>query len=262
MNVAASEIECNPKFTLTHKSGCPLFQATAITQWLSTHGWVLAIILIAFGGLTTFFGGAYIPWVIAIVAGFLVFSIVLLLGSVTGGLNALQSGSNPTGGAIALAIFVFVLALGLGVLAGWFIYKIERVGITLLGAAAGFLGGFLLYTFVFIQWLQSSILLGVLAGLGAIILGYLTWKFQRLLVVYLSAFIGAYAFVRGISIFGGHYPSEVELYGQISSGVYTGLEWQFYLYLVSILILGALGAFFQIKKGYNTFEEEGEFRKA
>lgn len=199
---------------------------------------------------------------IALVAGFLVFSIILLLASVTGGLDALQSGGSPTGGAIALAVFVFVLALGLAVLAGWFIYKIERIGITLLGAAAGFLGGFLLYTFVFIQWAQSSILLGALAVIGAIVLGWFTWKFQRLLVVYLSAFIGAYSFVRGISTFAGHYPSEVALYGQISSGTYTGLEWQFYLYLASILVLGILGAVFQIKRGYNSFEEEGEFRKA
>jgi len=212
--------------------------------------------------LTNFFGGKYIPYVIAGVAGFITLFVVLILGSVTGALKALEPNSKPTGGAIALAIFVFVLAFGLAVLVGWFIKKIERVGITLLGAAAGFLGGFLLYSLVFIQFVQSTPLLVVLVLLSAILVGVLTWKFQGVLIVYLSAFIGAYAFIRGISIFAGHFPSEAALYGQISSGVFTGLEWQFYLYLFGIALLGVLGAIFQIKRGYASFDNDGYSKAA
>ena len=235
---------CNPQVSLTHKSGCPVFQATAIVQWLSTHGWVIGALLIVFGAVANFFGGKYIPYVIAGVAGFITFFAVLLLGSVTGALKALDVNVKPTAGPVALAVFVFVVALALAVFVGWFIKKIERVGITLLGAAAGFLGGFLLYSLVFIQFIQSTPLLIAIVLVGAIVVGFLTWRYQMVLIVYLSAFLGAYAFVRGISTFAGHFPSEVVLYGQISSGAFPGLEWQFYLYLAAIALLGVAGAVF------------------
>lgn len=106
----------------------------------------------------------------------------------------------------------FLVAGGAGALAGWFIHAIRRIGLMLLGATAGFFLGFLLYTFVFAQWLQHVALLATLCFLGATILGYLTYKYDKLLIVYLTAFLGAYSFIRGISMFAGKYPNEIFLY--------------------------------------------------
>lgn len=135
----------------------------------------------------------------------------------------------------------FLVAGGAGALAGWFIHAIRRIGLMLLGATAGFFLGFLLYTFVFAQWLQHVALLATLCFLGALALGYLTYKFDKLLIVYLTAFLGAYAFIRGISMFAGKYPNEIFLYQQLSNNAFEGLGWEFYVYLASMAITGVLG---------------------
>lgn len=136
----------------------------------------------------------------------------MLLASVLGFLVALEKGGNSTGGEIALCVVSFIVAAGAGALAGFLIHTIRRIGLMLLGATAGFFIGFLLYTFVFAQWLQHVALLATLCFLGATILGYLTYKYDKLLIVYLTAFLGAYSFIRGISMFAGKYPNEIFLY--------------------------------------------------
>lgn len=84
-----------------------------------------------------------------------------------------------------------------------------------MGTVAGFLIGFVLYTFVFAQWFQHVGLLIGLVGLGGLIFGWLSWKFDKHIIVYLTAFFGSYALIRGISMFAGGFPNEVLLYQQI-----------------------------------------------
>jgi len=101
--------------------------------------------------------------------------------------------------------------------------RVRRLGICLLGTAAGFFGGFLLYTFVFAQWADHVAVLATISVLLAITGGYIAWRFDKHLIIYLTAFIGAYALVRGISVFAGHFPNEMVLYGQLQSGTFDGL---------------------------------------
>lgn len=88
------------------------------------------------------------------------------------------------------------------------------------------------------------------------------WKYGNHLIVYATAFLGAYAFVRGISILVGKYPNEVTLYGQIATGTFSGLESEFYFYLAGIIVLGGIGCLVQFKRGYDQqSEEDGDFKK-
>ena len=95
------------------------------------------------------------------------------------------------------------------------------------------------------------------------LLGSLAYKFDRHLVIYLTAFIGAYSFVRGISMFAGHFPNEILLYQQLSNNVFTGLSWEFYLYMAAMFILGVCGIRFQLKRGYQLHDEDfdGDYQK-
>lgn len=257
-NVTIDDITdlCNPRVSFAHQAGCPVLQATSIIRWFSSHPWVIAVLLIAFGAITTFFGGKYFPYVLSFVTGGLTFLILLLLASVFGFLKALDQDRDSSATEITLTVFSFIVALGLGVFAGWFIKKVQRVGITLLGAASGFFGGFLLYTFVFIQWLDHVAVLIVLSLIGAIVVGYLSWRYIKTVIVYLSAFLGAYSFIRGISLFAGSYPNELVLYGQLSSGTFEGLEWEFYAYLASMAVTGILGIVYQHKKGFHEYDHD------
>lgn len=136
-----------------HSSGCPVFEATSIVRFLAENPWILGILLIIFGGIVTYYGGLYFPHVLGTVVGGVAALTVLLLASVLGMLVALEKGKSSTGGEVALCVLSFVVATGAGALAGLFIKAIRRVGLMLLGATAGFFLGFLLYTFVFAQWL-------------------------------------------------------------------------------------------------------------
>ncbi len=242
---------CTPKITLTHKTGCPVFEATSIVRFMANHPYIMGILLLFFGGVVTFYGGKFFPWVLSTAVAGITFLVVLLLASVLGALKALDKSREPTGGQIASTVIAFILAIALAVFAGWFINKIRRIGFTLLGATGGFFGGFLFYSLVFIKWLENTYVLFTICFLSALAGGYLVWKFGKHIVVYVTAFLGAYAFVRGISIWAGHFPNEVALYGQISSGTFSGLEPEFYGYLAGIAVLGVLGCVHQFKKGYH-----------
>ena len=217
--------------------------------------------MLVFGPVVTFFGGKFFPYVLATVSGGLVFMITLLLASVFGALKALDKNRKATSGQIAATVFSFLIAAVLAVFVGWFLKKTRRIGITILGALAGFFVGFLLYTFVFAQWLDHVAVLVVLAFGCAIILGFLAFKFDRHIIVYLTAFIGAYAFIRGISIFAGKFPNEVVLFGQLAQGVFTGLGYEFYLYLAAIVATGIAGTIVQFKLGYHEHNHDEEYSK-
>lgn len=249
-------IECAPKITLTHKTGCPVFEATSIVRFLANHPYIMGILLLFFGGVVTFFGGKFFPWVLSAAVAGITFFVVMLLASVLGALKALDKSRDPTTGQIAATVIAFLLAFALAIFAGWFINKIRRIGFTLLGATGGFFGGFLFYSLVFIKWLENTYVLFTICALCAIAGGYLVWKFGKHIVVYVTAFLGAYALVRGISIWAGKFPNEVALYGQISSGTFTGLEPEFYAYLAGIVVLGVIGTIVQFKRGYH--EQTGD----
>lgn len=47
-------------------------------------------------------------------------------------------------------------------------------------------------------------------------------KVEKTVVILLTAFIGSYAFIRGISLYAGHFPSETQFHEEIANG---DLQW-------------------------------------
>ena len=77
-------------------------------------------------------------------------------------------------------------------------------------------------------------------------LGLLTFKYSEEVIVTSTSLVGAYMVVRPISwIFGG-FPNEFTLYLMIENGQLKTLPWTFFLYLVFIIAIAILGAFYQI----------------
>jgi len=80
-----------------------------------------------------------------------------------------------------------------------------------------------------------------------------------------TSLAGAYALVRGISLFIGHFPNEITIIDQIREGVVPETEWQFWVYLIAILVLFVVSFTFQWRfrperKG-NTKKRNGEYYK-
>ena len=68
--------------------------------------------------------------------------------------------------------------------------------------------------------------------------------------------MGAYAIIRGISLYAGGFPNESELHQQIESGA---IDWStfnkaFYGYLAGIVVLTVLSFYFQVKHRTDRYE--------
>lgn len=225
LNVDLLTDPCAPKVTFSHRVGCPAFQATSIVRYFSNNPWAIGAVLMVFGLIVTMFGAKFFEIVLSSVSGTIVFFALMLLFSTFGAFVALDKGKGSSAGEITAAIVCFVLSIAAAVFVGWFMKKVTRTGIMLAGAAVGFFLGFLAYTFFFINFVPHWGMMIGLSLVGCFIFGWLANKYDKHILVYLTALIGSYCLIRGISIFAGHFPNEVVLYGQISSGTFDGLTW-------------------------------------
>jgi len=107
--------------------------------------------MIASGFFMIWWGGKFIPWVVAVFSGFVTFLFTLLLCSVMGMLNYIDP--TQTGGNVGLVILSFILAIGLGILVGVLMKAFFLIGFCFLGFVAGYTLGGLLYSLVFITWI-------------------------------------------------------------------------------------------------------------
>jgi hypothetical protein len=213
----------------------------------------LAVFFIIFGGITTFKGRKFFNIIIAVLGGGLAFLISMLTFSLYGMTDYLDKYED--GGSIGLTILAFVLALAIGALVGFLLFLWAfKVGVLVLGVIVGGFLGVLLYNTILFKTENVYILYAcvfVLAALG----GWLSSKYHDHIMIFGTSFIGSYIFIRGISLFAGHYPSESEVIAQLQHGIEPEFEWKFYLYLVAILVMFIAGSKFQF---HEKDKEEGE----
>lgn len=139
-----------------------------------------------------------------------------------------------------------VAALALGV--GFLLVKFRKVGFGLLAAWGGVFLGFLITTTFLVSttWAYWTIIVGC-----AVALFILTIYVEKHVVMCLTSFVGSYGIVRGISLYAGGFPSELEIHRILASG---DLSWDnfdkvFYAYIAGILVLSVLSAAYQFKHG-------------
>jgi len=232
---------CNPIVTFAHSAGCPVASMNSFAAFLQENPWIFAIFLVFFGAFCTLWGRKFIPWIVAIVGGIVTFIVVMFFASVVGMLNYVDP--TKTGGSLGLVILAFVLAIGLGVLVGWVLKKkFFLIGFALIGFAAGFLVGNLLYNLVLFK-IDSTVLYWIVCIVLGGVAAFFCVKQKHELAILTTALLGSYAFVRGISVFLGGYPSEATFYEQLKAGT-AQFTWQFILYLVSMGLVFIGGVWF------------------
>ena len=72
----------------------------------------------------------------------------------------------------------------------------------------------------------------------------------------MTAFMGAYLFWRGVSLYAGGYPNEFSLISEVQAGEKTTVTPWFYVYLVAILLSSCAGGFLQYKQLATMTESE------
>lgn len=233
-----------------HANGCPTFEYAGFVQYVMNHPYILAAVFVAFGVASCFFGGLLFEWVVAGIAGIMVFVIVCMLASAMGGFAVLQTHSAVTGGRVFACILSFVAALGLAVVAGYFVKITNKINLGILGGIGGFFLSVLVYGLVFAKFVtESTWLLWVCMAVGIAVGAYTVYKLSKPLLIGLTAVIGAYTIIRGISMIAGGFINEFDMMAQMKSGNFV-LPNTFYAYLAGFVALAVAGTFTQVKLGY------------
>ena len=85
-----------------HKSGCPTFEISGFVQYITSHPWMMAGVLIAFGITSCFFGGLLFDWVVAVLAGIFGFFITAMIMDTFDGFDVLKVKAAPNAGPVIL----------------------------------------------------------------------------------------------------------------------------------------------------------------
>ena len=141
---------------------------------------------------------------------------------------------------------VLLCSLMIGLVCGFFMMKLDRVGSAFLASWGGLIVGFVLNQTV-LYLLESNITFWCVSFSFAIIAGICSFYWFDHVLINMTAFSGAYMIVRGISFFAGGYPNEFTLVNETIDGVMKDETRWFYLYLVSMLTITAVGSFVQYK---------------
>ena len=133
-----------------------------------------------------------------------------------------------------------MIALTIGAL----LAKHKKYGITLMSGFAGaMLGSFVTMSFAVKTNLAFWL---VTVGLGLLI-AIISWFTEEYVIMFVTAFVGSYSFVRGISFYAGGFPNEMELHRKFSSGAIdwaTFNKW-FYAYVTGIVIMSICSVVYQ-----------------
>lgn len=199
-------------------------------------------VLIVVGLILAFLGNKFIILMIGIISALAIF---------VGGLYAtsaiVDASTNETNVKDYVVWIILVVWAIVGMVGGWFIAKKKKLGIAIVGGFGGAMLGMLITTMFVVG--NAAAYYGVIFG-TAILCAIVTYFIETFVIIVVTAFIGSYFVIRGISMYAGGFPNETELHNMSKSGV---MDWDhfpkvFYAYLAGIIILWVLSAVFQWKK--------------
>lgn len=225
------------------REACEKADFYIIWKFINDFDYIFAIIIIVFGLFNCILGQKLAKYTSFILTLFAVVVLVLL-----GSQFILPSGCDYW-------IIWVMLAVGiiLGCTTGYFVFKYhEKFMSFFVGGLAGFLLGEFLFNLFGSLINLNAILVHILFILICIIISIILAYFLRDYIIIIStSFIGAYAFIRGISLFAGYFPSEYTIIDLKNEGekdqIKDLLTWRFYVYLVFIVITFGISVYIQFK---------------
>ena len=138
MSVSAVSYRCEINVEASHPAGCAKVEAQEIVDAIgNADPWIIALANVGVGIATCFFGGILIDYLFIAIPALFSFIMIFLLFSNMG-------------------FFALVLGAAAAVGAGFVGYKYKTQAVGVLGAIAGFFGGFLLYSFVIAAFITTK----------------------------------------------------------------------------------------------------------
>lgn len=138
--------------------------------------------------------------------------------------------------------------------------KFRKYGVAIFAGWGGVMLGFVVCTTFIVR--NKYAYWAIVAGC-AIALFLVALKVEKTVIIMLTAFIGSYALVRGVSLYAGGFPSETELHKELESGIisWDNFPKEYYIYLGSIVALTVVSAIYQQKTNQKMEDSRAEMKK-
>lgn len=151
-------------------------------------------------------------------------------------------------------------AASIGTIIGYFLTKIIRVGVFVIGCWTGVILAIVLDSMIFYRF-HLTYFLYIMIVCFVAIFGWLAYKYYEYVLIFSSSTLGSYFFIRGLSLIIGGYPNETDVLEQVKHGVYVEIPWTFYLYLLFMLVLSVFGVVVQVKRFNNGKQNKAKAKK-
>ena len=232
--------------TIETEEACPKFDFYVIWKFVNDYYYIFASLLIVFGIFNCILGLKFAKYTSFL---FILFFAQFIL---------------PSGCRRWIIWVILAFGIIIGSTAGYYVFLYhEYVMAFVVGALAGFLLGEFLFNLLGNAFSGSLTLIHILFIVICIIaLIIVAFFFKPYIVIFATSFIGAYVFIRGISLFAGHFPSEFTIIDLKNQGETEQIKdlftWRVYVYLSFTVIICGLSIFVQIKinNGLKNKEEE------
>jgi len=238
---------CDIQLSYESKQGCAVFSMSKFISFLKEYYYLWGAILIVLGIFLAFFGNKFVTVVIYVVAMIAIFLVLtglffeLFLSKV---------------GKVWVQWLIVAIILILANVAAFFLAKYRKFGIAALSAWGGVIVGFVITNTFFIT--SAAAYWCIVVGLG-VVFGIVAFFAEKHVIIFVTSFVGAYALIRGISLYAGGFPNEIELHNEIEAGAvdWSSFNKGFYGYLAGIVILTVLSLYFQVK--HNTRQDNNKW---
>lgn len=228
---------CHVKTSFNSRLGCAIVNFNIIWDFLQDNEYIFAGVLLALG-LFLLLVGYRLLIITLFIAGCIAATAALVILSYQWIVP--DDAENYIGWVVLGVSFV------IGCFVGFIVAKYRKFGVFCLAVWGGVTLGLLLNNAVMRYADSQALFWVVIVGCG-IVCGILSCFIFVPLTIACCSLAGGYAFVRGIAVFAGHFPNEMQIIDQIKEGIVPKTEWQFWAYLAGILILAIIGFIFQWK---------------
>jgi len=227
---------------LRSEQNCYFFTLNAFFKFLNEYWWLFGALLMIVGFFVGFFGKPLFKPTICIVGSlvFIVLSSIFFFSVIFNGEVQSETWMWVT----------FALCCLVGFIVGILLAKLSRVGVAVLAAWGGVCLGLICYN-AFFHYMdgEKHIAFWIVIILFAIATGAISFKFFKPMLIVSTALIGSYSMIRGLSLYAGGFPPEMQIVQLIQAGQVSAA---FYGYMAGFVVLLFLCGTFQFKKFYNS----------
>ena len=161
--------DCHPRIRVDSKYGCAVLDANGLWRWAESNYWIIAIVMLVVGGFELVIGQRLIkPTIFILTTGAVLGAVLIFFYAIV----------LPTKAASWLVWLLGGIGLVLGLIAGFFLVKLIRVGVGLLGGWVGVIAALLIHEAFMHTTHQRWIFWIMLAGMGLIFAFLAFWRYK------------------------------------------------------------------------------------